>query len=36
MEECEILTSRPDRTKTAGDVDDLIFRDDPDGYVSER
>lgn len=36
MDEVKLPVSEPDLTLLPGDVDDLIFRDAPDGFVSER
>ena len=38
MDECEIVipNRKPDPAETFGDVDDLIFRSDPDWYTSDR
>lgn len=36
MDECETTITKPDLTPPAGDVDDLIFCNEPDWYVSTR
>lgn len=36
MDEYVTPMSAPDLTEPPGDVDDLIFRHDPEWYVSER
>lgn len=36
MDEYETPVTDPDLTEPRGDVDDLIFYNDPEWYVSER
>lgn len=36
MDECEIPITDSGLTKPSGDVDDLIFCNDPDWYASDR
>jgi len=36
MDECETTNTTPDLTQPSGDVDDLIFYDDPEWYASDR